>query len=145
MSGFEKFGAKDNAAAEYMLVATHDGGTVSIHSVYDDAYCEKIADAMKLQARFKTSSRKLKGRKTGEYNYWSVISLIVNAMNEEIIAQGDLLTEASFISKVTRKLRGFFRRTWKKITGFFKKSASNMMSYLGLEPNVKVSNNVKFD
>ena len=145
MSGFEKFGAKDNAAAEYMLVATHDGGTVSIHSVYDDAYCEKIADAMKLQARFKTSSRKLKGRKTGEYNYWSVISLIVNAMNEEIIAQGDLLTEASFISKVTRKLRGFFSRTWKKITGFFKKSASNMMSYLGLEPNVKVSNNVKFD
>ena len=100
---------------------------------------------MKLQARFKTSSRKLKGRKTGEYNYWSVISLIVNAMNEEIIAQGDLLTEASFISKVTRKLRGFFSRTWKKITGFFKKSASNMMSYLGLEPNVKVSNNVKFD
>ena len=33
---------------------------------------------MRLQARFKTSSRKVKGEKTGEYNFWSVVSLIVN-------------------------------------------------------------------
>ncbi len=57
------------SAAEFMVVASHDGSQVSIHSVDDDAYCEKIADKMRLQARFKTSSRKVKGnfKKTGSH------------------------------------------------------------------------------
>jgi len=80
MSGFQKFGESNLAAAEYMIATTHEGSHVSIHSVYDDDYCSIIADEMRLQARFKTSSRKLMGKKTGEYKYWSVISLIVNAM-----------------------------------------------------------------
>ena len=42
MSGFEKFGKDALAAAEFMLVASHDGTKVAIHSVHDDLYCEKI-------------------------------------------------------------------------------------------------------
>jgi len=83
MSGYEKYGDKSNSAAEFMVVATHDGSKVSINSINDDAYCEKIANKMRLQARFKTSGRELKGVKTGEYNFWSVVSLIVDAMQEE--------------------------------------------------------------
>jgi hypothetical protein len=79
MSGFMKYGENSNSAAEFMVVSDHNGTSVKITSVYDDAYCKQIADKMKLQARFKTSSRKLKGKKTGEYNFWSVISLIVDA------------------------------------------------------------------
>ena len=88
MSGFYKYGKNSNSAAEYMLVASHDGTKVSIHSVYDDNYCAKIADASKLQIRFKTSQGQKKSLitaknpkgKTGIYSFWSVTSLIVNAM-----------------------------------------------------------------
>ena len=146
MSGFEKFGKNNNAAAEYMLVASHDGSKVAIHSVYDDTYCEKIADKMKLQARFKTSSRKLKGKKTGEYNYWSVISLIVDAMDEELLNHdGEILNEFAFLGKVSKKVKGFFSRVWKKASSFFKSSTSKMLKFLGVEPEVSNLREITFD
>lgn len=58
MSGFQKFGPSSPAAAEFMLVASHDGTSVSIHSINDDAYCEKIADSMKLQSSFQNIFQK---------------------------------------------------------------------------------------
>ena len=61
MSGYEKFGKNNPASADLMLVATADGGKTVIQDVNDDAYCLKIANAMRLQARFKKSSRKIKG------------------------------------------------------------------------------------
>ena len=78
MSGYEKYGKNNDAAAEWMLVSTHDGSKVQVHSVDDDSYCQKIVDKMKLQARFKTSQRTLASKKsktnpygkTGEYNWW---------------------------------------------------------------------------
>ena len=77
MSGYEKFGKNSPASADLMLVATADGGKTVIQDVNDDAYCLKIANAMRLQARFKTSSRKVKGVKTGEYNL--LVSCIFNS------------------------------------------------------------------
>lgn len=147
MSGFEKFGENDNAAAEYMLVASHDGKNVKIKSVYDDNYCESIADKMKLQARFKTSSRKVKGKKTGEYNFWSVISLIVNAMEEETDAfkKGEILTEIRLFKNLTNKVKGFLNKTWKKVSTFFKKGVNSMMKFLGAEPDVDHKKEINFD
>jgi len=147
MSGFEKFGENADAAAEYMLVASHDGSNVKIKSVYDDEYCASIADKMKLQARFKTSSRKLKGQKTGEYNFWSVISLIVDAMDEDIEAynNGEILTEIRFFKNLTAKVKGFFSKTWKKASAFFKKGAYSMMKFLGAEPDVDHKKDITFD
>lgn len=139
MSGFEKFGEKSPAAAEYMLVASHDGEKVAIHSVYDDGYCERIADRMRLQARFKTSSRKLKGVKTGEYNFWSVISLIVDAMDESFEQDGQVLTE-NFLTKV----KGWMVRSWSKVKRFFKQGVDKMMSFLGAEPTVTINKKIKF-
>ena len=143
MSGFEKFGKTALAAAEFMLVASHDGTNVVIHSVYDDSYCEKMANKMKLQARFKTSSRKLKGKKTGEYNFWSVISLIVDAMDESFHIHGKVLTEYIF-RNVLKKIKGFLSKTYKKIKLYFKSSASNLMKFLGVEVNIEVDNFVDF-
>lgn len=147
MSGFEKFGENADAAAEYMLVASHDGTSVKIKSVYDDDYCAQIADKMKLQARFKTSSRKLKGVKTGEYNFWSVISLIVDAMDEDIQAynDGEILTEIKFFRNLTNKVKGFLSKTWSKASAFFKKGAFAMMKFLGAEPDVQVKKDITFD
>jgi hypothetical protein len=147
MSGFEKFGESDAAAAEYMLVSSHDGNSVKIKSVYDDDYCSYIADKMKLQARFKTSGRVLNKKKTGEYNFWSVISLIVNAMDEDIDAynNGEILTEIRLFKNLTAKVKGFFNKVWKKATKFFKKGTMSMMKFLGVEPTVTHSKDVNFD
>jgi|TARA_R110000796_G_scaffold252494_1_gene387117 hypothetical protein len=137
MSGFQKFGSSSPAAAEFMLVASHDGTSVSIHSVNDDAYCEKIADSMKLQARFKTSSRKLKGVKTGEYNFWSVVSLIVDAMGS------DSLQESVF-SVAKGKLKRIGLKILKGVKSFMMRGVTNLMKFLGAEPQIKVQTRVKF-
>ena len=141
MSGYEKFGKTSNAAAEFMLVATADGGTVKIHSVDDDNYCLKIANAMKLQARFKTSSRKLKGVKTGEYNFWSVISLIVDSMQDsEELNESIELQEL----KLLRVIRGWVTRTWRKVTTFFKGGIMKLKTFLGITPDPSFQNKIKF-
>ena len=142
MSGFIKFGKNNNAAAEYMLVANHSGSRVSIKSVYDDAYCTKIADRMKLQARFKTSSRKIKNVKTGEYNFWSVVSLIVNSLDEE----------TTQINPLVEFTKGGFKRAFEKIKKLgsniisrVKRKASSLINFLGVEPNITVTPKVRFD
>ena len=137
MSGFEKFGKDSDAAAEFMLVASHDGTNVSIHSIYDDTYCEKIADSMKLQARFKTSSRKLKGVKTGEYNFWSVVSLIVDAMGSEPITEG-------LFDIVKGKLKRIGLKILRSVKSFLSRSVSNAMKFLGAKPEIKVNTKIKF-
>jgi hypothetical protein len=141
MSGYEKFGKSSPASADLMLVSSEDGGRVEIHDVNDDSYCEKIATAMKLQARFKTSSRKIKGVKTGEYNYWSVVSLIVNSMSEELNTNNkETLVEFNILNKV----KSFVSRTWNRVTSFFKKGVRQLTSFLGAIPDIRVKRNVKF-
>ena len=141
MSGYEKFGRNSPASADLMLVATADGGKTAIHDVNDDAYCLKIANAMRLQARFKTSSRKIKGVKTGEYNYWSVVSLIVNSMSEELESgEKEMLIEINILNKV----KSFVSKTWSKVTNFFKKGLRQLTSFLGAIPDIRVKRNVKF-
>ena len=141
MSGYEKFGKNSPASADLMLVATADGGKTVIKDVNDDAYCLKIANAMRLQARFKTSSRKIKGVKTGEYNYWSVVSLIVNSMSEELESgEKEMLIEINILNKV----KSFVSKTWSKVTNFFKKGLRQLTSFLGAIPDIRVKRNVKF-
>ena len=141
MSGYEKFGKNSPASADLMLVATADGGKTVIQDVNDDAYCLKIANAMRLQARFKTSSRKVKGVKTGEYNYWSVVSLIVNSMSEELESgEKEMLIEINILNKV----KSFVSKTWSKVTNFFKKGLRQLTSFLGAIPDIRGKRNVKF-
>ncbi len=141
MSGYEKFGKDSPASADLMLVATADGGKTVIQDVNDDAYCLKIANAMRLQARFKTSSRKVKGVKTGEYNYWSVVSLIVNSMSEELESgEKEMLIEINILNKV----KSFVSKTWSKVTNFFKKGLKQLTSFLGAIPDIRIKRNVKF-
>lgn len=151
MSGFMKYGEDATAAAEFMVVSDHSGSTTKIKSVYDDAYCEKIADKMRLQARFKTSGRtssKLVSKdnpkgKTGEYNFWSVISLIVNAMDEEVQQSGDVLNENVFMrvfQKVKGKLTGMITRAKR----FIKTASRNLLKFFGVEPVIKVKKDIDF-
>jgi hypothetical protein len=78
MSGYQKFGVDSDASADYILSTDSSLTKGSIHSVNDDSYVSKIANQMNLTVRFKSTSEKLKGEKTGRYRFWSVVSLIVN-------------------------------------------------------------------
>lgn len=144
MSGYQKYGKDSNSAAEFMLVSTHDGKSIQVHSVEDDGYCERIADKMRLQARFKTSSRKLKGVKTGEYNFWSVISLIVDAMDEST-EYGDLeiISEVN-LAKIARKIKSTVSSAWSKVSALFKQGVRSVISFMGLVPDITVKKQVKF-
>ena len=147
-----KFGKSDNAAAEWMLVSTHDGSKVEVHNVKDDGYCQMIADKMKLQARFKTSQRTLTSYKTetnpygktGEYNFWSVVSLIVNAFDEAYAPyEGQVLTEG-ILSTIKSKVSGFFSRVWSKVKKFYQKGIKTLLKFLGLIPKITVNKNIQF-
>ena len=147
MSGFVKYGERSNAAAEFMLVSTHDGSKVSIHSVYDDGYCASIANKIRLQARFKTSSRKVGGQKTGEYKYWSVVSLIVNAMEESIDyhnTNGEVLTE-NVLKEIGSRVRGALKSVLMFLKRIFKRSVSKVLSFFDMpDPDISHKNNINF-
>ena len=145
MSGEVKFGGNIGACSHF-LVTSFDGNNVKIHSVNDETYVAKIAKQMKTSVRFKTTSVKRGGKKTGEYRYWSVIGLIVDKMQEDIdhmINNGDMLTESM--------VKDFFARVWKRIKSFFlkaieyvKKNVKNLFDFLEVEPIISFNNNVKF-
>jgi len=97
MSGYQKFGPGSPAAADYVLSVNTDLSNPKLHSTQDDGYAAKIADQMKLTVRFKSSSEKLKGEKTGRYRFWSVVSLISDPTK---LKEGVMDTVKSYVSKV---------------------------------------------
>ena len=149
MSGYEKYGKGSNSAAEFMVVASKDGKKVSIHTVDDDGYCTKIAGKMKLQARFKTSGQTLKVAvtkanpkgKTGKYNYWSVVSLIVNAMS----ASEKEALEEGILDVIKTKVKGIYFKIVSKVQNFIKAGITNLMGFLGAKPSISVKKEINFD
>lgn len=97
MSGYEKFGPDSVGSADYVLSTSPDFSNAKLHSTKDRGYAAKIADQMKLTVRFKSSSEKLKGEKTGRYRFWSVVSLISDPTK---LKEGVMDTIKSYISKV---------------------------------------------
>lgn len=149
MSGFYKYGKDSNSAAEFMLVATHDGSAVSIHSVNDDDYCAKIADAAKLQIRFKSSqgqkasliTKENPKGKTGIYSFWSVTSLIVNAMTESTQYSSQNLQEIALLKKAKTAAINFVTRIFNRI----KKSAKTFLKFvIGKQEPTITTAKVKF-
>lgn len=149
MSGFYKYGKESNSAAEFMLVATHDGNSVSIHSVNDDDYCAKISDAAKLQIRFKSSqgqkaslaTKENPKGKTGIYSFWSVTSLIVNAMTESKEYKTQNLQEIALLKRAKTSVINFVTRIFNRI----KKSTKTFLKFVigKQEPTIKTTK-VKF-
>ena len=97
MSGYEKFGSNSDASADYVLSVSPDLSSPKLHSTQNSGYAAKIADQMKLTVRFKSSSEKLKGEKTGRYRFWSVVSLISDPTK---LKEGVMDTIKSYIYKV---------------------------------------------
>ena len=96
MSGYEKFGPDSNASADYVLSVNNDLSNPKIQSTQNEEYASKIANQMKLTVRFKSSSEKLKGEKTGRYRFWSVVSLVSDPAK---LQEGIMDTIKSYINK----------------------------------------------
>lgn len=81
MSGINKFGKDSCASAEWVLHVgmPPDDDKIEINNVNDKEYVRRIVDKMRVSARFKSGSVKkmVDGvrTKTGEYRYFSVLTL----------------------------------------------------------------------
>lgn len=144
MTGEVKFGPTSKAYAEYVLSSDHNGNTPALHDVDNNTFLDKVASKTTVTVRFKSTSEKSKGQKTGQYRYWSVVSLIVNKLQEEFSAhEGSMLTEG-IISNIWNKVKQFAITLFNKIYEFLKKSVKNIIDFFDLEPVITFNNIIDF-
>jgi hypothetical protein len=93
MSGREKFGSNSPACAEYVLSTSSNFTNPKLHKI-DNSYSDKVGDQVRIQVRFKSTSEKLKGEKTGRYRYWTALSGILDPskIKEEELTEEDSST-----------------------------------------------------
>ena len=140
MTGKIKFGGSDGTC-NYFLCVSDDGSKIKLVPTTDSAYIGKVAKKMKISVRFKTTSEKTKEGKTGRYRYWSAIGLIVNKLTEEISYyedRGEVLTEG-IIGNIWNKVVSFVKNLVSGIVDWISQSWKNVIEFLGMEPDVDVS------
>jgi hypothetical protein len=132
MSGYKKFGPDSQASSDWVLSADKALSKGSLHSVTDDSYASKIADQMNLTVRFKSTSEKIKGEKTGKYRFWSVVSLITDPskINEEKILHEDIFTST------VNKIKNIFTTGIEKIIKFISPDKEDI--------DIDINNNIDF-
>ncbi|MBJ40332.1 MAG: hypothetical protein CMD83_18070 [Gammaproteobacteria bacterium] len=139
MTGRYKFGSSA-ARAEYMLNVDWDGvPAIWEKPELDSAYTKAVANKMNLSVRFKTTSRKVGGVKTGEYKYWSVVGLVVNKMNEQLEDYDGDLNEgiADILRSAWNKIKGWVSNLLKNVIEYVKQSPKRIMDFLGIEPELE--------
>jgi len=142
MTGEVKFGGNLGTCTHF-LTCEFDGENAHLIPVTNEQYVRKILKRTKVSVRFKTTSQKTGGKKTGAYKYWSVVGLVTNKLLEEIESAGDLLTEG-ILSNIIQKVKDFAMRTWNKVKEWVSKSWQNLLDFLGFEPVVSFQNNISF-
>lgn len=142
MTGEVKFGGNPGTCTHF-LTCEFDGDNAHLIPVTNSQYVKKILGRTKVSVRFKTTSEKAGGKKTGRYKYWSVVGLVTNKLLEEVDAAGDLLTEG-IISNIIQKVKDFASKVWNGVKDWVSKSWSNLLEFLGLEPVVSFKNNISF-
>jgi len=153
MTGTEKFGIKAPATAHYFLVGDKSGSKVSYHAMTENSYVQKVADLMKVSVRFKSSQQELKKQKTGKYNYWSVVGLVVNKMEdtakqvkEEIILNGQWnfsLTEEQINENIFKiayqRIKDFIFNLIKSVKDWIVQKVENLIEFISAEPVIQVT------
>jgi len=142
MSGDIKFG-KNLGACTHFLTCDFSGDNAHLVPVTNASYVNKVVKKTKVSVRFKTTSEKVGGAKTGRYKYWSAVGLVTNKLDEEIQAAGELLTEG-ILSNIISKVKAFAVNLWKKIGSYISKSWENLLDFLGLTPDVRFNNRIDF-
>ena len=70
-TGQQKFGGNEGTA-DYVLAISSNYKKGTLHKI-DKSYAKEIANKMKLDINMKSGSQKIKGIKTGKYNYYTVL------------------------------------------------------------------------
>ena len=150
MSGDVKFGTKSLARAKNVLSVNDKGTQVHWYDIDDSGFLASVAGKAKVTVRFKTTSEKSGGAKTGKYRFWSVVALIVNKMDEEFTElerQAPLLTESKareLIVGIYDKIKNFVSSIWNGIKSFLEQGIKYVLEFLGLEPEVSHNNDIQF-
>jgi hypothetical protein len=126
MTGEHKFSNGSFAIANYILSVSKNGESIYFNQI-NDTVVNSVSNSTKVSVRFKSTSVKKKGEKTGEYNFWSVVGLIVKDYKEkytkinELLNSGDVLTEG-----IVDQVKLFLQNVWKFITDIYEK----IMTYI---------------
>ena len=121
MTGEHKFSNGSFAIANYILSVSKNGESIYFNQI-NDTVVNSVSNSTKVSVRFKSTSVKKKGEKTGEYNFWSVVGLIVKDYKEkytkinELLNSGDVLTEG-----IVDQVKLFLQNVWKFITDIYEK------------------------
>ncbi len=156
MTGETKFD-KGDATADHFLVVDYSGNA-NLHQVRfpGSNYVNSILRQVKPDVKFKTAQRKRKidGTKYGQgfYSIRSVVGLgykaIAQAQNEcfEMTKDTNFLTEGIIdrIKSIWAKTKNFISGLIRDVKLFLSKSISNIMEFLGVEPEVRFNNTVRW-
>ena len=121
MSGYKKFGPDSEASADWVLSADKSLNKGSLHSVNDNSYVAKIADQMNMTVRFKSTSEKTKGEKTGKYRFWSVVSLLINPATIDALSsltEEDKQLNENIFTDTVNKVKDIFQTGIEKVVKF---------------------------
>jgi hypothetical protein len=143
MTGEIKFSKSSDAFAEYILSTTATGDKSYLYKSTDESFLNKVAEKISVTVRFKSTSIKSKGIKTGEYRYWTVVSLGIKKLKEEIQSAGNLLTENAFVAilqRVKSYMSSLFLNIWNKI----KNSIKKILEFFEIEPVIDFNNEINF-
>jgi len=143
MTGNVKFGDTSEATAEYVLSTDAKGDKPQLHKTDDAAFLDKVASKTSVTVRFKSTSVKSKGVKTGEYRYWSVVSLGVKKLDEEFNQYEGILTEG-VISSLFAKVKQFIVSLLDKAIMWMKQSIQNVIEFFEIEPEINFNNVINF-
>jgi len=121
MTGEHKFTNGSFAIANYILSVSKTGDTVYFNEI-DDTVINSVANSTKVSVRFKSTSVKKKGVKTGEYNFWSVVGLIVKDYKEKYTKVNEILESQPVLTEnIIDQVKLFLQNIWKFITEIYQK------------------------
>lgn len=139
MSGYKKFGPDSEASADWVLSADKSLNKGSLHSVNDDSYVAKVADQMNMTVRFKSTSEKVKGEKTGKYRFWSVVALLINPATIDALSsltEEDKQLNENIFTNTVNKVKNIFQTGIEKIVKFISPDKEDI--------DIDINNNITF-
>jgi len=146
MTGHIKFGKGSNASADYFLVGSKDGSSISFHDINKGDYVDKVVSKTKISVKHKTTSeaKTIGGKKvkTGRRKWWSALGLSTADMTK------DLISKAPKNESYNELHEGFLKDVWNKakstVAGFMGKvkqvlkgTFKSVLGFLGFEPEVE--------
>ena len=158
MTGKVKFNDNDGTATHFLVVDFD--GSAEYHKVSKstDSYVAKILPKVNPDVKFKSTSikKKIDGKdtKTGYYRFWSVVGLGYKAaltQTEELmrdVENGNMIyMSEGFMDKlksIYSKVKDIVAKAFTAIRDWLVSSALNFAEFLGLTPDIKFNNTVKW-